>query len=77
MKTKRPKEKSYITILLDTNEHEKLKRVKMANHKISNRKIFMAMVDALLPVNTIEESQTVPPTPENIMTDETVIIEEE
>lgn len=76
MKTKRPSMKRYITILLDENELEKRRIVKEV-HRLSDRKIYMAMIDALQPVNTIEQAQPMVHAPDNVMTDETVIIEEE
>lgn len=95
MKNNRPKEKSYITILLDSDELKARAIVKKA-HKLpgktfSDRKIYMAMINALMPAQsmdhtpaTIADPYTTPDeatdptqTPENILTDETVIQEEE
>lgn len=53
MKEKRTGKK-YISILLDSNELIDRKKVKSAN-KISDRKIYMAMIKALLPVETTAE----------------------
>ena len=55
MKIKRPILKRYITILLDEKELAKREAVKAAykgNGILSDRKIFMAMVDALGPTET-------------------------
>lgn len=89
MKIKRPLLKRYITILLDSDEIEKRRQVKLLN-KLSDRKIYMAMIDALLPVKNemiIEKGDETPDMlnngikdempPDGVMVDPTIIIEEE
>ena len=79
MKTKRSLLKRYITIQLDEAELAKREQVKAAN-KLSDRKIYMAMIDALCPMNNVVKDVLDTPSieaPDHVMVDETVIPEEE
>jgi hypothetical protein len=82
MKPKRSLLKRYITIQLDESELAKRAKVKNDNklkhgNKLSDRKIYMAMIDTLSQVvNDVLDTPSIPP-PDNIMVDETVIPEEE
>ena len=82
MKPKRSLLKRYITIQLDEAELAKRAKVKNDNklkhgNKLSDRKIYMAMIDTLSQVvNDVLDTPSIPP-PDNIMVDETVIPEEE